>query len=307
MSKDRIKDSGLSPIGLIGIGLVGSVLAKRFLDSGLDVLGFDVDPERLETLRAMGGQCAADAGEVARRVDHLVLSLPDTQVVRGVAEGPNGVLRAGRKPRYVIDTTTGDPEDSLYLSDRFGQADVYYMDATICGASTQLENGQAVLMVGGDRDAFHACADLWHVLTQHTFYLGPAGSGSKAKLATNLVLGLNRLVLAEGMVFAEKLGLPLDTFLELLKAGPAYSAAVDVKGQKMLQGDFEPVSRIRQHHKDVLLMVKHARQKNQALPLTELHQVILEQAMAAGEGDLDTSAVIREIRRRPVRPTHTHD
>jgi 3-hydroxyisobutyrate dehydrogenase-like beta-hydroxyacid dehydrogenase len=155
-------------------------------------------------------------------------------------------------------------------------------------------------MVGGDPDAYHACADLWDLMAERVFYLGPAGSGSKAKLATNLVLGLNRLVLAEGMVFAEKLGLPLDTFLELLKASPAYSVAVDVKGEKMRQGDFKPVSRIRQHHKDVSLMLKHAHDNNLALPLTELHRGILERAMAAGDGDLDTSAVIREIRRRSV-------
>ena len=130
------------------------------------------------------------------------------------------------------------------------------------------------------------------------FYVGPSGCGSKAKLATNLVLGLNRLVLAEGMVFAEKLGLPLDTFLRLLKVSPAYSAAVDVKGEKMLKNDFEPVSRIRQHHKDVSLMLKHANRHNQRLPLSDAHLKILERAIAAGDGELDTSAVIKEIRRK---------
>ena len=153
-------------------------------------------------------------------------------------------------------------------------------------------------MVGGEPSSYEVCADLLGLLAKHVYYLGPSGCGSKAKLATNLVLGLNRLVLAEGMVFAEKLGLPLDTFLALLKVSPAYSVAVDVKGEKMLRSDFEPASRIRQHHKDVSLMLKHAQNYRQHLPLCELHQDILAKAMAAGDSDLDTSAVIKEIRRR---------
>ena len=118
------------------------------------------------------------------------------------------------------------------------------------------------------------------------------------KLATNLVLGLNRLVLAEGLVFAEKLGLDPSTFLDVLKAGPGYSVAMDVKGDKMLRGDFAPESRIRQHRKDVALILKYAGEGEQELPLSRVHLAILESAMAAGDGDLDTCAVLKEIRRR---------
>jgi 3-hydroxyisobutyrate dehydrogenase-like beta-hydroxyacid dehydrogenase len=153
-------------------------------------------------------------------------------------------------------------------------------------------------MVGGEPAAYEACTALLRLLADKVFYVGPSGCGSKAKLATNLVLGLNRLALAEGMVLAERLGLPLDTFLRLLKVTPAYSAAVDVKGEKMLKNDFEPVSRIQQHHKDVSLILKHAKKHNQHLPLSDVHFGVLERAIAAGDGELDTSAVIAEIRRR---------
>ena len=159
-------------------------------------------------------------------------------------------------------------------------------------------------MVGGDEAAYKNCTDLLDLLAEHVFYLGASGNGSKAKLATNLVLGLNRLVLAEGMVFAEKLGLPLDTFMELLKVSPAYSVAVDVKGEKMLNSDFKPVSRIQQHHKDVSLMLRHAHEHQQELPLSQVHRDILSKAMAAGDSDLDTSAVIKEIRRRNVEDSY---
>ena len=183
------------------------------------------------------------------------------------------------------------------LAEKLAQRHVALLDATISGASSQLEQREAVVMVGGEPAAYEACAGLLRLLAEKVFYVGPSGCGAKAKLATNLVLGLNRLVLAEGMVFAEKLGLPLDTFLRLLKVSPAYSAAVDVKGEKMLNNDFAPVSRIRQHHKDVALMLKHAERHKQHLPLSNVHLSILEKAIAAGDGELDTSAVIKEIRR----------
>lgn len=284
-------------IGLIGIGLVGTVLAEHFLANGLEVIGYDVDAERLDCLKRIGGSCTESPAEIAERVNHVVLSLPDTAVVREVIEGANGILRAERKPSYIIDTTTGDPDDIGALAEKLAQSQVSLLDATISGASSQLEKREAVFMVGGEPAAYEVCAGLLRLLAEEVFYVGPSGCGSKAKLATNLVLGLNRLVLAEGIVFAEKLGLPLDTFLRLLKVSPAYSVAVDVKGEKMLNSDFEPVSRIRQHHKDVSLILKHAKKHNQHLPLSNVHLGIMEKAIAAGDGGLDTSAVIKEIRR----------
>jgi 3-hydroxyisobutyrate dehydrogenase-like beta-hydroxyacid dehydrogenase len=121
------------------------------------------------------------------------------------------------------------------------------------------------------------------------------------ELSSNLILGLNRLALAEGLVFADKLGLDLKAFLELLKATPAYSAIMDTKGEKMLKSDFAPQARVRQHHKDVALILKYAERAGQELPLSKVHLEVLEKAIAAGDADLDNSAVIREIQRRSSR------
>jgi 3-hydroxyisobutyrate dehydrogenase-like beta-hydroxyacid dehydrogenase len=172
------------------------------------------------------------------------------------------------------------------------------LDATVSGSSRQFRDGEAVMMVGGDAAAFEACKDVFKILSEKVFYLGPSGSGSKAKLASNLILGLNRLALAEGLVFADVLGLDLPGFLELLKVSPAYSAAMDTKGEKMLDRDFTPQARLRQHRKDVSLILEYARREGQGLPLSQAHLDVLDRAIAAGDGDLDNAAVIREIARR---------
>jgi len=294
------QDSHPKPIGLIGIGLVGAALAERLLAHGHDVIGYDIAPPQCDRLRQLGGRAADSPRHVAEAVDDLLLSLPDTNVVRHVIEGPSGVLAAQRTPAYIIDTTTGDPNETAELAARLAQQGCHFLDATISGASSQVRTGDVVIMVGGAPDAFQQCEALLNTLAKRIFYMGPSGCGSKTKLATNLVLGLNRLALAEGLVFAEKLGLDPDAFLDVLRAGPAYSVAMDVKGRKMLEGDFTPQSRIRQHRKDVSLILQYARAQNQDLPLSHAHFDILDSAIAAGDGDLDTAAVLKEVRRRTI-------
>jgi 3-hydroxyisobutyrate dehydrogenase-like beta-hydroxyacid dehydrogenase len=288
-------------IGLVGLGLVGTPMAESLLARQFDVIGFDISPERCSQLEKLGGKSLSSPAQVGQQVEHVVLSLPDTKAVRQVVEGPGGLLEAEPLPTYIIDTTTGDPEQTMTLAERLTERGIHFLDATISGSSRQVRDRRAVFMVGGDKTAFEKCTDIFAALTAKVFYVGPSGNGSKAKLASNLILGLNRLALAEGLVFAEKLGLDLEAFLALLKATPAYSAIMDTKGQKMLKGDFTAQARIRQHYKDVSLILKYAQEAGQDLPLSKVHLDVLERAIAAGDAELDNSAVIREIQRRNTR------
>jgi 3-hydroxyisobutyrate dehydrogenase-like beta-hydroxyacid dehydrogenase len=128
-----------------------------------------------------------------------------------------------------------------------------------------------VILIGGEQTAYESCLDLFRVLSEKHYYLGKSGAGSRAKLASNLILGLNRLVLAEGLVFAERLGLDLEAFLAMLKTTPAYSRAMDVKGQKMLlrislRNPGSPsITRIPNH-------AEYAERQGQRLPLAQLHK-----------------------------------
>jgi 3-hydroxyisobutyrate dehydrogenase-like beta-hydroxyacid dehydrogenase len=285
-------------IGLVGIGLIGTALAKLLLETALEVVGFDVDSERCSELQSLGGRFVSSPADVAGQVEHVILSLPDSNAVRQVVEGPKGILEAKPLPRYIIDTTTGDPEQTMALAERLRRRGIYMLDSTISGSSQQVRDRAAVFMVGGDKGAFETCKDVFTALSDKVFYVGPSGHGSKAKLASNLILGLNRLVLAEGLVFAEELGLDPAAFLELVKATPAYSTVMDVKGEKMLESDFTAQARMRQHHKDVSLILEYAERAGQELPLSKVHLDVLIKAMAAGDADLDNAAVIKELRRR---------
>jgi len=285
-------------VGIIGLGLVGSGLAELLLARGYTVVGCDIDPEKNAALTAKGGEAVGSPREAAARCGRILLSLMTTAIARQVIEGENGILSADRRPSCILDTTTGDPLETAELAGRLAAIGIDYLDATISGSSEQIRRRAGTFMVGGARDAVDRNRDLLAVFSDRVYHLGCAGSGSRAKLASNLVLGLNRLVLAEGLVFAEALGLDLPVFLEVLRNSPAYSAAMDVKGRRMIEGDFAPVARLCQHLKDVELILAYGDRAGQELPLSAAHRDLLARAVAAGEGDLDNAAVIREIRRR---------
>lgn len=283
--------TGRRPVlGLVGLGLMGTALSERLLAAGVDVVGWDLLAAPRDRLASIGGTSASGAAEVFANCDRVLLSLPSHETVRDVLQSADGVLRAGQ---IVIDTSTGDPDAAVAHADRLSQKGVEYMDATVSGSSQQVRDGDAVLLIGGTDFAYISCLDVFGWLTQRACHTGAAGSGARMKLVTNLVLGLNRAALAEGLCFARSLGLDPEQTLFLMRESMAYSRIMDTKGEKMLQEDFAPQAKLSQHLKDVRLMLAAARQANTSLPLTETHRRLLESAMAMGLGDLDNSAIIR--------------
>lgn len=288
-------------VGLVGVGLVGSVVANRLLSAGHAVVAYDIDAGRLGEAAARGAAAATSAREVGERARRVILSLFDSDGVREVVEGADGLTSAARAPDYVIDTTTGAPADTVALAARLHARGVGLIDATISGSSAQLRDGNAVLMVGGEDADVDACNDVLRVISPTVKHVGPPGNGAKAKLATNVLIGLNRAALAESLAFAESIGLDPARFLDLARITPGRSAAMDVKGDRMVTGDFTPDSRVRHHRKDLRLILDAARDAGQGMPLSETHAQLLDALIEAGDGDLDNAAIIRALQRLRAR------
>jgi 3-hydroxyisobutyrate dehydrogenase-like beta-hydroxyacid dehydrogenase len=282
-------------IGIVGLGLLGGAIARRLLAVGHVLVGHDVDPARLAEFAKLGGNAADSAAEVADRCRaadsrRIVFSLPTTEVVRTVLEEMEPRLARGT---IIIDTTTGEPRATAELGARLAEGDIDYLDATVSGSSAEAAAGQAVVMAGGGAEAFAACQDIFAAFARRSFHVGPWGAGARMKLVSNLVLGLNRAALAEGLSLARAMRLDLATALDVLREGAAYSRAMDAKGRKMIEGDFSPQARLAQHLKDVRLMLAAAEEAGATVPLSTLHRELLEGLVAQGHGEDDNSAIIR--------------
>lgn len=275
-------------IGLFGTGLLGRALAHRFLAAGFTVLGYDPSPAALQQFDRLGGTPVEPS--TAAEADFVVLCLPDSNCVESLLADISSRLRSNA---IVIDTTTGDPGVSRQLAENLRRRSIRFVDASVLGSSEVTAEGNAVLLAGGTEEAIAECRAVLLAVSEQLFHTGEAGSGQQMKLVANLVLGLNRAALAEGLHFAASFGMNLHTVLDVLKSGAAYSRAMDAKGLRMVEQSFEPQARLSQHLKDVRLMLSHAQQTNTCLPLTQLHERLLQQAESAGYGSSDNSAVIK--------------
>jgi 3-hydroxyisobutyrate dehydrogenase-like beta-hydroxyacid dehydrogenase len=286
------------PIGVIGLGLMGEVFSRRLIDSVQSVVGYDIDAAKGVRLADMGGRAAASIAEVAHACDLIVLAVFDTSQVEDVIE--NHLLPAvGESSRkIVLCTSTCDPDRIAALGERVVARGIRFLETPVSGTSEQVRRGDGVGLIGGDRGTAAEAEAALAVLFPRRFHVGHIGDGGRTKLAVNLILGLNRVALAEGLVFATRLGLDPVAFLPVAKASAAYSQIMDVKGGKMINGDFTPEGRVRQTLKDVHLMLEQAKRHGQTLPLLNVHCDVLEACVRAGEADLDNSAVINEIARR---------
>lgn len=280
-------------IGLIGLGLLGSAIAERLHQAHFTVLGFDLDASRRQALAAQGGEVASSADAVLASCPRVLLSLPTSNVVDEVIGAGQAQLRPGLT---ILDTTTGEPEATAALGARLASAGVRYLDATVAGSSEQMRKGEALVLVGGDATACADNRDLLDSLSRAWFHLGTWGSGARMKLVVNLVLGLHRAVLAEGLAFAQACGVDPAEALRILQLSPAASTVMQTKGPKMLAQDFQPQARLSQHLKDVRLILAAAARVQTAVPVSRLHERLLAQAEAAGFGELDNSAIFKAYR-----------
>jgi 3-hydroxyisobutyrate dehydrogenase-like beta-hydroxyacid dehydrogenase len=283
---------------VIGLGLLGEALTRRLLTGGFEVSGYDLEPAKTARLAELGATAAASIAAVAKDCQTIVLAVFSTEQVEAVLEREILPAVGDGSGRIVLCASTCDPDRIACLGERVTARGLRLLEIPVSGSSGQVARGEGVALIGGDRDVLTSVEPVLRALFATHFHIGKLGDGGRAKLAINLILGLNRLALAEGLVFAERLGLDAASFLDVARQSAAHSQVMDVKGAKMVRGDFTPEGRITQHLKDVHLMLEQAARVRQELPLLAIHADVLEACVRHGQGDQDNSIVIEEIRRR---------
>lgn len=283
------------PVGLIGLGLMGGALAHRLLGAGFAVLGFDIDADK--ALLIPGIEIAASADEICLRCSRIVIAVYDTAQVESVVVE----LETTAHPMLVLCATTVEPRRIAFIAARAARYGITLIETPLSGTSADIEAGKGVGLQAGPQVAVKLAAELLEAICPQRFYLGSLGNASKTALAIDLVLQLNRAALAEGLVFAERLGLDPAAFLEVLRGSPAGSQVMAVKGDKMVRREYSPqlpVSHtlIAQNLKDAQYMLETAHRLGQKLPMMEVNAALLAAAIAQGRAKRDSAAVIEAIR-----------
>jgi 3-hydroxyisobutyrate dehydrogenase-like beta-hydroxyacid dehydrogenase len=276
-------------VGIIGIGLLGKALSDCLACAGFEMYGYDIAQTESGAVHLL-----PSASAVFEQCDTVLLSLPNSNVAASVIDDVIDVIAARH---CILDTTTGDPEQIEALGVRLAKKGASYLEANVAGSSVQMRERKAVLLLGGEADVVAAQEPLFSTLAKKRFHVGSVGAGSRFKLVHNLILGLNRAALAEGLNLAEALGFEAKRALEILKQTPASSGVMETKGSKMATRNYEPPqARLAQHHKDVRLILELAAKLEAKTPLSAAHRELLARAEELGFASADNAAIIEAYR-----------
>lgn len=277
-------------VGIFGLGLIGTAMAERLLAQGVTVRGHDPAPERMEHLASIGG--LATSPEEVWTADKVVAAVFDTdQLADVIANAPK------RDGACLISVSTCDPERMPGLAEAALAKGIDLVEAPISGTSSQLAKGQVIFLVAGREETASRLASVFEKLSRAHFHVGAIGNGNRTKLAINLILGLNRAALAEGLVFARAIGLDPADFLELAGQSSAASAVMAAKGPSMAERDFTPTGRVVQSAKDFSLILDAAQKASRDLPFARTYEAMMQDCLSHGEGDLDNTAILLAIER----------
>ena len=300
-----MKTKGNSPrrphLGFIGLGGMGSRMARRLQVAGYDLTVYNRSRHRLLPLQQTGAKTAATPREVAAGADAVLSCVADDQALEQVLLGPDGALAGARPGTLFIDLSTVSPAACRTLARQVLASGHRFLDAPVSGSTPQAERGELLIFVGGDLDAYDQARPILDVLGRQSFLIGASGSGAKMKLCVNTLLGLGMQALAEAITLGLKAGLELERFLEVLGQTAVLSPSQRSKLANVRNGVYAAEFPLRLMDKDYHLIRDTADELSVAMPATAAarHVCAAERVHEAATGQQeDFSAVIRAMERK---------
>jgi 3-hydroxyisobutyrate dehydrogenase-like beta-hydroxyacid dehydrogenase len=284
-------------IGILGVGLLGSAVASRLLKGGFVVAAYDSRPEQVKALQAQGLIAAASIAEAAAEADAVFTILPSLESVETTILGTGGLIETAPQNCTVIQMSTVSPNLTCRLGNAVAAKTLGFLDAPMSGTSAMVERGDCAIFVAGDRSRAEACQPIFDAIARKTHYVGDAGMASLAKLATNLLVGLNTAALAEALVLGAKGGLAPGVLVEILKESAGASKMVDVRGPLMVSHRFDAQMKVDLFLKDFKLILEEGRRLEVPLPLTSVTQQLATATAVAGRGEEDLAAIVTTLER----------
>lgn len=288
-------------VGFVGLGTMGGPMAANLAKAGVPLVVHDANPAAASAAaRQPGVTLAASPGEVAARVAVLFTCLPNDDIVRRVYLGDGGIAGGARGGLVTCDCSTVSPEATLEVAAGLKARGIVHMDTPMLGSQPQAVSGEIFFIVGGERDTLAAIAPYLDVMGRLHTYVGPSATGNRVKLLHNGLGAVVAVAVAETLATCVQSGVDPYVFDEVVRngGGMAFGTYFDRRVRRMLDGDFSPTFAAELMLKDVGLALALARSAKVPTPILEETQRTYGEAVAAGWGKEDFSAVTHVIERR---------
>lgn len=279
-------------IGFIGLGIMGSPMAKHLLDAGHSL--FVRTRSKVPAELASATVCASPA-EVARAVDIVFLMLPDTPDVEKVLFADDGVAHGLSAGKTVVDMSSISPIETKAFAQKINALGCDYLDAPVSGGEVGAKAGSLTIMVGGTDATFEKVKPLLALMGKNITLVGGNGDGQTTKVANQIIVALNIAAVGEALLFASKAGADPEKVRSALMGGFASSRVLEVHGERMIKRTFNPGFRIALHQKDLGLALAGAKAIGVSLPQTASAAQLMQACASNGWGQLDHSALVKSL------------
>lgn len=279
-------------IGFIGLGLMGKPMSRNLLQAGYPLVVYNRSQAAIDELVSAGATPATSPQAVAEQSDVVITCVSDSPDVEAIVLGGNGVLAGARSGMLFIDMSTIAPATARKVYTALKAQGVDALDAPVSGGDIGAQQGTLSIMVGGEEAAFQRALPILQVMGKNIVHIGEAGAGQVTKACNQIVVALTVQAVAEALTLAKKSGVDPARVREALLGGFAQSRVLEVHGQRMIDGEFQPGFKLNLFRKDINIVTQTARELN--LPLFGANQVpsLMDALLAQGKGELDYVSLV---------------
>ncbi|MBO8130445.1 MAG: NAD(P)-dependent oxidoreductase [Candidatus Marinimicrobia bacterium] len=284
-------------IGFIGMGIMGSRMAKNLVKNGFDVSVHNRTYEKAKPVIESGAKWVNDIVILAKNSDIIITMLSTPEVVNEIACGERGFLTHMKKDSIWIDSTTVDPEFSIKMSKKAEKYGINFLDAPVSGSLIPAERGELIFLVGGKKEIFEKCIPLFNAMGKKYIHVGENGKGSALKLAANLLLGVTYMGFVEALIHAESHGIPKKLILDFLLNSHLTAPFLSAKRSKIEHEEFSPEFPLEWLRKDLFLCLATGYRNNVPMPATSVAESIYALAKNYGLSRDDFTAVYKFLKK----------
>ena len=280
-------------IGVIGLGIMGKPMAKNLLKAGYDLHVYDVDDAPAAELAALGATPERNPAGIGKNCDMVFTMLPNAAIVEEVLLGENGVLRDLGPGKYIIDSSSISPHDSIRLAEAVRRAGSVMFDAPVSGGQPKAVDGTLSFMVGGPEAHFDRVKQVMLAMGASAVLVGGSGSGCVCKLANQIIVNLGIAAMSEAFVLSAKAGVDVERVFEAIRGGLAGSAVLEAKAPMVLARNFVAGGRININLKDIKNVMNEAHELDVPLPFTSQLLEVMQALKVDGRELEDHGAILK--------------